>query len=160
MDARSLANQLLDSFGRILTIDGLKLGEQDDGCVLLFDGDLALRIEYDEPSEQLMFSIYLASLPEERPERLLRELLGANLYWIGSGGATMCIDSASDAILLIQAQRVAELDDGRFERLVESLLNMAERWRERIAAHRTGASMANHAGAGSPALQSEPPVYG
>jgi hypothetical protein len=160
MDIRLLANQLLDAFGRMLTIDGLKLGEQDDGCVLLFEGDLALRIEYDEPTEQLLFSLYLETLPEERAEPLLRELLAANLYWIGTAGATLCLDSATAAILLVQAHRVSELDDARLERTVENLLKMAERWRERIRAHRTGALTSDPPAPEAPLAAAGPPVYG
>ncbi len=89
--------------------------------------------------ERLVFSIYLDTLPGSPAEPLLRELLHANLYWIGGGGATLCLESETNAILLLYASRVAELHDARFERIVENLLATAEKWRERIAAHRTGA---------------------
>ncbi len=49
MDNRALANELLAAFGRTLTVDGLRLGAEDNSCVLLFDGSFALNIEYDEP---------------------------------------------------------------------------------------------------------------
>lgn len=160
MDIRSLANQLLDSFGRMLTVEGLRLGEEDDGCILLFDGDLALRIEYDGDTERLLFSIYLDSLPQERAEPVLRELLAANLYWIATGGATLCLDQATAAILLMQAHRVAELDEARLERTIEDLLAMAERWRERIKAQGAGTVTADRPAADATALAADPPVYG
>ena len=159
MDGRFMANELLAVFGRMLTVDGLRLGEEDNSCALLFDGDLALSIEYDEPTERLVFSIYLGQLPEEAAEPLLRELLAANFYWIGAGGATLCLEYTTGAIVLLYASRVVDLDDARFERTVENLLAAAEPWRERIVAHRTGRAYTD--GAAQPAaVPGAPPVYG
>lgn len=160
MDSRFVANELLAQFGKLLTVDDLRLGEEDNSCVLLFDGDLALTIEYDESQERLVFSVYLEMLPKETTEPLLRELLAANLYWISTGGATLCLESSTGAIVLLYASRVAELDHARFERIVENLLVMAERWRTRILEHRSGAA-ARDEGALLPAtLQEVPPIYG
>ncbi len=162
MDGRYLANQLLAAFGRMLTVEGLKLGDEDNSCVLLFDGELALNIEYDEPAERLVFSIYVDRLPDVNPGPLVRELLAANLYWLGGGGATLCLEGTTDTILLIHANRVAELDDARFERTVENMLDIAERWRKRVAAHRAGTKQG--AGAAASAETAVPsavqPVYG
>ncbi len=165
MDNRYLANQLLAAFGKMLTVDGLQLGDEDNSCVLLFDGELALNIEYDEPAERLVFSIYIDRLPSEGAEPLARELLAANLYWIGAGGATLCLESATGTILMIYASRVAELDDIRFERIVENMLDMAERWRERVTAHRTGSAQAAETSAAPSAadigtLPGAQPFYG
>jgi hypothetical protein len=161
MDSRFVANELLAEFGKLLTVDGLRLGEEDNSCVLLFDGDLALTIEYDDSQERLVFSVYLQMLPKEPPEGLLRELLAANLYWIGTGGATLCLEGSTGAIILLYASRVAELDGARFERVVENLLAIAERWRERIVEHGTGVVTREDDGATLPsALKEVPPIYG
>ena len=161
MDGRFVANELLAAFGRMLTVDGLRLGEEDNSCVLLFDGNLALTIEYDESMERLVFSVYLEQLPGESAERLLRELLAANFYWIGAGGATLCLEDTTGAIILLYASRIPELDDARFERIVENLLATAERWRERIIAHRTGTAAGDDGTAQSPAKLPEVPlIYG
>jgi hypothetical protein len=160
MDNRFVANQLLAAFGKMLTVEGLQFGEEDNSCVLLFDDDLTLSIEYDDPAERLVFSIYLDSLSYEPAEPLLRELLAANLYWIGGGGATLCLEGSTGAILLLYASRIAELDDARFERIVENLLDTAERWRERIAAHREGSVGQHGAGKACAAPPAGPPLYG
>lgn len=159
MDGRFVANELLAAFGKVLTVDGLRLGEVDNSCVLLFDGDLALTIEYDEPTERVVFSIYLEQLPRETADQLLRELLAGNFYWIGTHGATLCIEGTTGSILLLFARRVAELDDARFERIVENMLDTAEQWRERIVAHRTGAA-AREESAAPAALPDGRPIYG
>jgi|GEM_PF-739362 len=164
MSTRQLANQLLESFGRLLTIEGLELGEKDDSCVLLFDQDLALTIEYDEPTERLLFAVYLDSLTEETEGPLLRELLSANFYWIATAGATLCAESSTGALYLLYPSRVTDLDDARFERLVENLISMAEKWRDRIAAHRAGtvtaAADSASNGADTLPLSSTPHIFG
>jgi hypothetical protein len=158
MDHRLLANQLLAAFGKTLTLDGLALGE-DDTCVLLFDDDLAVTIEFDAPEARLVFSMFLDKLSEENSEPLLRELLAANLYWLGTGGATVGLQKSSGALMLVQASPVTTLDDSAFERLVEELIRVAERLRERIVAHRTGRAAANDTML--PAAESDiPPIYG
>jgi hypothetical protein len=159
MDHRFLANQLLATFGKTLTLDGLAFGE-DDTCVLLFDDDLAVTIEFDEPEARLVFSIFLDELPEEGSEPLLRELLAANLYWLGTGGATVGLQSSTRALMLVQASPVTALDDSSFERLLEALLKVAEKLRERIAAHRSDrASLADEPSASAVAPDVRP-IYG
>jgi hypothetical protein len=149
----------------MLTVEGLRLGDEDNSCVLLFDGELALNVEYDESEERLVFSIHIAHLPKENATPLLQELLAANLYWIGAGGATLALDTPSGSILMIHASRVKELDDAHFERIVENMLNMAERWRKRVVAHHTGMTqdpgpdaVSDSAAANAPPFS--PPVYG
>jgi hypothetical protein len=160
MDGRFVANELLAAFGKMLTVEGLRLGEDDNSCVLLFDGDLALTIEYDEPTERVVFSVYLEQLPGEAADQLLRELLAGNFYWLGANGATLCVEGTTGSILLLYASRVAELDDARFERIVENMLDTAEGWRERIVAHRTGAAAREEAAMQPAVLPEGRPIYG
>jgi len=160
MDGRFVANELLAALGRMLTVDGLRLGEEDNSCVLLFDGNLALTIEYDESAERVVFSIYLEQLPGEVTEPLLRELLAANFYWIGASGGTLCLDCTTGAILLLYGSPIVGLDDTRFERIIENLLDTAEQWRDRIIAHRKGMAATADGPAQPAALPEVPPIYG
>lgn len=135
MDKRAMADQAVAQFGNLLTVEGLRLGAEDNSCVLVFDGDLLLNIEFDEASERLVFSIYLDELPRDNAAPLLRELLGANLYWHRTRGATLCLEENTDGLLLVHASSVLELDNGAFETLVENLLDQAEYWRRRVTEH-------------------------
>lgn len=162
MDHRYLANQLLAALGKTLTVSGLALGE-DDTCVLLFDDDLALTIEFDESEQRLVFSIFIDKLADDAGYAgpLLRELLAANLYWLGTGGASLGLQSSTGALMLFQASPVAAFDDSSFERLLDQLLKTAERLRKRAAAHRAGLASGADDGAPPAALASEiPPIYG
>lgn len=143
MDKRSFANQLVNAFGTLLTIDGLQLGDHDNSCVLLFDNNLELSIEYDDPAERLVFSIAVDTLRNEESATVLRQLLAGNYYWMGASGATICLDGTSGDILLIYGNPLMALDDRRFERIVENLLDAAEQWRTRIAEIRASAPAAS-----------------
>jgi len=147
MDKRELANQLVSGFGNTLTVSGLSLDERSNSCVLAFDDEFLLNIEYDIPTERLVFSVYLDELPEIGAEPLLRELLGANLYWHRTRGATLCLEEGTNGVILVFSRSVAELDAPGFETLVENLLEQAAKWRARIVGF-------------SPAVETPPPALG
>jgi Tir chaperone protein (CesT) family len=158
MDHRFLANQLLAAFGKTLTLDGLAFGD-DDTCVLLFDDDLAVTIEFDAPETRLVFSVFLDKLPEIGVEPLLRELMAANLYWLGTGGATIGLQASTGALMLVIASPVTALDDAGFERVIDESLRVSLRLRARIVAHKSGHATAKDATIST--KESEiPPIYG
>lgn len=140
MDKRTMANQLVADFGGTLSLENLELNEETNSCVLAFDDSLLLNIEYDEAVDSLVFSIYLDELPKEGAEPLLRELMGANLYWHRTRGATLCLEEGTNGIILLYSQSVITLDNQSFETIVENLLNLAEKWRNRIVSFRSGIS--------------------
>lgn len=133
MDKRQLADKLIANFGKVLTLPDLKLDDKSNSCVLLFDGDIVLNIEFDDATAQLILSVYLDQLPEVKAEALLRELMVANLYWHRTDGATLGLEEATQGLILAQARSVADLDDAAFEKLVETFVNQSERWKKRIA---------------------------
>lgn len=139
MDKRNLAQKLITNFGAMLTLPELTLDEKSNSCVLLFDGDIVLNIEFDDTSAQIILSVYLDELPHLNPDPLLRELMVANLYWHRTDGATLGLEDATNGVILAQARTVTELDDGSFEKMVEAFVNQAERWKKRIAAAKAGA---------------------
>ena len=134
MSKKILAEQLISNFGKMLTLPDLKFDETSNSCILLFDDDLVLNVEYDEEGERLVFSIFLCTIPEENCEALLRTLLSANLYWSQTRGATLSLEQATNGIILAYARNVLEMDGTMLETIVENLLNQAEIWRKRIKA--------------------------
>lgn len=136
MDKRQLADKLIANFGKVLTLPDLKLDDKSNSCVLLFDGDIVLNIEFDDATAQLILSVYLDQLPEAKAEALLRELMVANLYWHRTDGATLGLEEGTQGLILAQARSVTDLDDASFEKLVETFVNQSERWKKRIASVR------------------------
>jgi hypothetical protein len=132
MDNRNLALKLIANFGAMLTLPELTLDEKSNSCVLLFDGDIVLNVEFDASTSQLILSVYLDELPQTNAEGLLRELMVANLYWHRTDGATLGLEDATNGIILAQSRTVTDLDDASFEKMVETFVNQAERWKKRI----------------------------
>ncbi len=153
MDKRAMANQLIADFGKMLTLESLSLDSDTNSCILIFDDELVLNIEYDDPEERLVFSIYLDEIPEEGAEPLLRELMGANLYWHQTRGATLCLEEGTGGIILAYPRSVSELDATSIETIAENLLNLAEKWRDKIKSFTSAAQ--------TPSVETvHPPLYG
>ena len=158
MDKRTLAEQLLAELGDTLTLSELKLDEATSSCILLFEGNLVLNIEFDDGSGRLLFSSYLGELPGEGAEPLLRELMSANLYWHRTGGATLGLEEGTGGVILSQAHEVGELDRPAFEKAVETFVNQAEKWSARMASQELVAD-----GQAAPAVQAghaNPMIFG
>ena len=133
MDKKALAQQLLDGFGKTLTVGALTLDERTSSCVLIFDEQLVINIEYDEQTQRLVLSSYLHELPATRAEPLLRELLAANLYWHRTNGATLCLEEGTGGVILVYAHSVSDLDASGFETVMQNFATQAERWTRRLA---------------------------
>lgn len=132
MDKRTLAQDLLTQLGNTLTVGPLTLDERTRSCVLVFDDNLVINIEYDDSTERLVFSSYLAELPATGAEPLLRELLAANLYWHRTRGATLGLEEGTGGVLLTYAHAVVDLDGPKLEAVLQTFVQQAERWTQRI----------------------------
>lgn len=160
MDKRTLASKLIANFGTLLTLPELTLDEHSNSCVLLFDGDIVLNIEFDGETGNLILSAYLNELPLEAPESLLRELMIANLYWHRTDGATLGLEDATNGVILAQARAVTELDDASFEKMVEAFVNQAERWKKHIAEARNAPAAAPMQMSAVPSHSDGPRIFG
>ena len=134
MDKQARARQHLAELGETLNVERLTLEESDTTCVLFFEGDIVLNIEFDDDSGCLVLSSYLGELPEQNAEALLRELLEANLDKHRTAGATLGLEEATGGVILCQAQDVDEIDRLGFEALIEGFVDQAENWSRFIAA--------------------------
>jgi len=154
MDKREMANRLIEEFGSMLTVEDLKLDEENNSCVLLFDENIVLNVEYDPTDARLVFSVYLDEIPQQNSEPLLRQLHASNLYWSLTCGATLALEEASGGIILAYARPVDDIDASKLEAIVQNILDQAEKWRARIARHKeadtAGASNADAAVASEP----------
>ncbi len=132
MNHRAIAEQLIASLGKTLNLPELKLDDVTHSCVLLFDEDIVLNIECDEPGGQLILSAYLTELPDDETERVLRELMIANLYWHRTDGATLGLEEMTRGLILADRRPIGLLDETGFEKWVEGFVNQTERWKKRI----------------------------
>ncbi len=150
MNYRAIAEQLITSLGKTLNLPQLKLDDVTHSCVLLFDQDIVLNIEFDEAGGQMILSAYLDELADNEPERMLRQLMVANLYWHRTDGATLGLEDASNGIILADRRLLAAIDEAGFEKWVEGFVNQTEHWKKRIVDIRNGVAEDKPAAAAHP----------
>lgn len=138
MNHRAVAEELITSLGAVLSLPELKLDDVTQSCVLLFDQDIVLNIEFDADGAQLILSTYLDTLSADEPERMLRELMVANLYWHRTDGATLGLEDGSNGLILADRRPLVALDPASFEKWTEAFVNQAERWKKRLPEIKAG----------------------
>ena len=139
MNHYAKARTLIDALAEKLALPDLKLDADNNSCLLLFEGDIVLNIEYDEPEARLVLSICVGALPTVGAEGLLRELMGANLYWHRTSGATLGLEEETNSVMLVYSHNVVLLSIDIFENIIENLINQASHWQQRLALSKAAA---------------------
>jgi len=137
MDKQDRARHILVELGETLNIDRLTLEESDTTCVLFFEGEIVLNIEFDDDSGCLVLSSYLGELPAHNAQPLLPELLAANFHKDRTQGATLGLEEATNGMILCHAQEVDNIDRLGFEALIEGFVDQVGKWTQRIAESRS-----------------------
>jgi hypothetical protein len=124
---QALIARLSEAFG----IPALEM--DDEGyCLVRIDDKLDLSIEFDEDSQSVLLSVRCGLLPEANRAAILQELLDANFYWTGSGGATLATNSREGAVYLQYREPAASLEQQRLADLIQAIVSNAEMWNERL----------------------------
>lgn len=124
---------LFQDLGRLVGIPDLTLDAAGD-CVLTIDGDLTLELSFIDGEDRLVVAVPLATLDEDAPPRLLATLLDANVFWRGTGGATIGVDRGTRTVMLMASIPAAGLTAGALETRLGDIVAIALGWRTRIAA--------------------------
>jgi hypothetical protein len=124
---------LLTQAGVDMGLGGLSLNA-DGLCRLIFSKTIVVDLERadDEPGTALIYSS-VGILPPADREALLLLLLEANLFGQGTGRATLAVDPARSEILLFRRFDLERLEYSEFIRDLESFVNLAGSWIERLA---------------------------
>jgi hypothetical protein len=133
----SLPHELTDAVASYAALHALPADLDADGaCWWPTAQGLALSLRYDDAAGDAVLSITLASWPpagdDERLEQVLRELLEANLWGIGSRGGVFAIDGAADQLVLYRRMAAARLDAATFADAVEQLFATAHEFVETL----------------------------
>lgn len=122
--------QILAEFGRGIGLDSLAL-DANGYCCLGFD-EVVVNIEWVPRSEQLMLYCHLGFVPAQADAAWYRELLEANHFFRGTGGATLGVDPATQSIAMVQPLALAILTPARLETELQGFVNGAEAWVQRL----------------------------
>jgi hypothetical protein len=124
---------LLSALGARMGLPDLQLDESRS-CQLLFDGHLAVDIEapVDQGGIVFLHSTVGIVRPEGR-EALFQQLLEANLFGRGTGGAVLSVDGQRYEILLHRSLQTRQIDFSDFVDALEQFIQYASHWMERLA---------------------------
>ncbi len=127
-------DDLLGEFGAQTGLGQVHLNE-DRACRLVFEGQWALDIEADAEGKHILMHVRVDSVPVQDQAAYFRRLLQANLGGVGKGvgkGACFAVDRDTDEVLLCHRLILDTTDYRTFADAVESIINCAEAWSERL----------------------------
>jgi hypothetical protein len=124
-EARAKLDELLKAFGTATGVPNLAT-EDNGACILVFDQRTRINLLVDHTTENLVVWSTLGALPGDKPETVLRRLMKANLFWIGTQGATLGLMPESDDVVLAIRRPVAGVDGQGLADLVELMVERAE----------------------------------
>jgi hypothetical protein len=141
MDARSL----IALFGEE---SGVPLVLGDSGTIdLIFENDITLTLEHDDPQDILHAYVVIGNEPLESDQclALYRALLSANSFGHETEGATLSLDERTGEVLLTRRLELADAGVSQLRRIVETMVDVAVTWRDRINAPDRSVAMSGSA---------------
>jgi hypothetical protein len=124
-EARRKLDEVLAAFGREVRMDGLATDEKGV-CVLVFDGRTSIHLLGDPGSECLLMWCNLGAVPGDAAERVLRSLMQASLFGIGTGGAMLGLMPEDDQVVLSIRRPLEGLGAGGLRDSIELMVERAE----------------------------------
>ena len=124
---------LLQRIGETVGIPDLSL-DDDNVSQLRVDGALDIMLEFFERTEQVVFTVRCGELGQNNRNAMLQEIAEANFHWIGGGGGTLSLNAEDGMVYLQFREPTAQLDQTRFEGLLQALIMNAEHWGTRLVA--------------------------
>jgi hypothetical protein len=127
---------LLTAFGDGIGLPGLEPDEE--GYVALGFDDLPVHLQYEADEDVVVAFCKIGTIDEDRREGILAWLLGANLFWQATRGATIAIDPVEDSVFVQQRLELERTEAARFEGWLGTFVDVAEHWKGRLAAVNAG----------------------
>lgn len=118
---------LLKQFGNTIALPDLALDEEGF-CSLTFDDKIVLNIQYDHRTENIVIFTEIGKIKDEQSLKVYARLLEANMFWKDTGGGTLCVEPKTKTTMLEYQEAVAQMDEVRFQRVIEGFINTAEYW--------------------------------
>lgn len=139
MTSEEKATALLKEFGALISIGQLSFNE-DQNCPLIYNDNIYLSISFDPESDTMVLSAYVAHYPQHNIETVLKTVLEANYFWLGTMGATLAIDSESGRLALMSRIQLDNLDVSTFHMNIQTFVESVEAWMEMISTTETDTS--------------------
>jgi len=129
--------QLLSELGQAVGLPDLA-PDEDNYCCLGFDDKIITHLQYNEENEVLMLFAQLGTIDEDKAAEIYPKLLKANLFWQGTGGATLGVDDETREGLMAYQTQMQFIDFPKFQELLEGFINTSELWINTLEAVQKG----------------------
>ena len=137
---------LIKEFGAKLGASGVEA--DDEGYVGLSFDDHPVHLQYDAETDEIVVFARLGEIDDDRTEEICLMLLGANLFWQGTKGATFSVEPATGVVFLADRRAMDSTGVDGLNSWLERFLDVAAHWRGRLELANVGGSL----GTGDPAL--------
>ena len=101
----------------------------------------------------------LGEVDDDRREEICLMLLGANLFWQGTKGATFSVEPATGVVFLADRRAMAATGADDLNDWLERFLDVAAYWRGRLELANVGGSLDNGADATVPPGPARPDSF-
>ena len=128
-DALPRFTELVVALGADLGIEDL-VPDDENGCGVVIGDNLIAEIELD--GDRIVMSAIVGKISPAMAAEWAMELLEANAFWIGTGGATLGVDSASGNVVQCFALPVQGLESDTFNRIFRDFGEAADTWAQRL----------------------------
>ncbi|MGJ0508584.1 MAG: type III secretion system chaperone [Methylocystis sp.] len=131
MSIEMALRNLLAEIGQHFSFGELRLDEER-GCALRFGGRTTVNLQYRDEDD----AFYLYAILGAPPPRLetYRDLLGANLFWEGTSGATLSLSNDDPPrVVLSQAFDWRGKTGAQFARTIETFAAVVGDWAEMLS---------------------------
>ncbi len=122
---------LLTEFSEAYNLSNLNLTEPNI-CRLSFDTKIKVALSLKEDEDTLVFFSEIIAVPKNKLHEAYLLLLRANMFWIGTAGATLGFNPEKHMATLGRQERIANLDLPAFEKILQDFVNTVEYWQNRL----------------------------
>jgi hypothetical protein len=143
------AEGLVESLGASLKIENLIFDDEDNTCVVPFDGKNLVTLTWLEEGRVIMIDEFITTLsPKDREDRheLIEKMLEANVFWMETQGATLSMHRESGTVIVARQLPVYGRDGVMIEaaalgNAIQDLVSLATKWRALLETGESNASL-------------------
>jgi hypothetical protein len=114
------------------------MAADDDGYVALTFDDMELHLQHEADADEIVVFTRLGEVEIDRAAEIYGMLLGANLFWQGTRGATFSVEPDLGVVFLADRQPAGGMALERLNEWLEHFLDTTDYWRKRLAAANAG----------------------
>lgn len=126
-----LLKSLVQELGQVIQLPDLA-PDEDGYCCLSFDEKITVHIQLDKDTNNLTFFTEVGKVEDVHKLYVYEQLLEANVFWLGTHGATLGVNTSTMMANLGYQEPIQNLDFQRFQQLLEGFVNTAESWIDKL----------------------------